>query len=403
MILLSAQTLAFGIAMALLVVPGTSLFLNAYGSEWLPVSYIAVAVVGTAISWMVARAVRRFQLVAVATVALGAQVLLFCVSWVVLEAGGRWISAVLLVSFPLALQIGFVFVGGQAGRVLNVRELKELFPRIVSGFVIGFFIGGLAGLPLLALREEPQDLLFGAAVAQLAFVGLLIVTDRRIPAVRSAGRPDRADTDEPHRPRVPLRTVLANRLIIVIFAYQVLSAMGSQLVDYLMFDRAAHRYPDAADLTRWVTWFTAVVNLVNIVVLVVFAGYLLKRFGHTFRSDRQPRCRRSLARCLGGRGGQFRHGDGCIPDAVRGHADHRHRAHRRHNTHVDQCDLSVDPGRRAPRCTDRDREWGSAGSHWSHRCDPPRAPGVARGDNGDSRRRDGRRDCMDGGRLDGQP
>ena len=281
-ILLSAQTLAFGIAMALLVVPATSLFLDAYGSEWLPVSYIAVAVVGTAISWMVARAVRRFQLVAVATAR--ARCASTALQHVVGRIGSRWpvdLSSTARV-VPAALQIGFVFVGGQAGRVLNVRELKELFPRIVSGFVIGFFIGGLAGLPLLALREEPQDLLVGAAVAQLAFVGLLIVTDRRIPAVRSEGRPDNAGTDEPPRPRVPLRTVLANRLIVVIFAYQVLSAIGSQLVDYLMFDRAAHRYPDAADLTRWVTWFTAVVNLVNFVVLVVFAGYLLKRFGIRF-------------------------------------------------------------------------------------------------------------------------
>jgi hypothetical protein len=178
--------------------------------------------------------------------------------------------------------MGFVFVGGQAGRVLNVRQLKELFPRIISGFVIGFFLGGLAGGPLLSLREQPQDLLLGAALAQFVFVASLIVTDRRFPSVRQASAPDSGDNGRPVRPRVPLRAVLASRLIAVIFAYQLLSALGSQLIDYLMFDRAAYRYPDEADLTRWVAGFTAVVNLLDILVLVVAAGYLLKRFGLRF-------------------------------------------------------------------------------------------------------------------------
>ncbi len=273
--------MAFGVAVALLVIPATSIFLHAYGSEWLPVSYIAVAIVGGITSWMVARAVRRFRLVAVATVALGAQVVLFAAAWIALEFGGVWVSAPLLVAFPLAMQMGFVFVGGQAGRVLDVRQLKELFPRIVSGFVIGFFVGGLAGAPLLALREEPQDLLLGAAAAQFVFVALLIVTDRRFPSVRELSASDAADAGQPV-PRLPLREVLASRLVVIIFAYQLLSAMGSQLLDYLMFDRAANRYPDEADLTRWVTLFTAIVNLIDIVVLVVAAGYLLKRFGLRF-------------------------------------------------------------------------------------------------------------------------
>ena len=34
--LLTAQALAFGVMLGLLVVPANSLFLNAYGSKWLP-------------------------------------------------------------------------------------------------------------------------------------------------------------------------------------------------------------------------------------------------------------------------------------------------------------------------------------------------------------------------------
>ena len=39
--LLTAQALAFGVTLALLVIPANALFLDAYGSEWLPATYIA--------------------------------------------------------------------------------------------------------------------------------------------------------------------------------------------------------------------------------------------------------------------------------------------------------------------------------------------------------------------------
>ena len=61
--LLTAQALAFGVTLALLVIPANALFLDAYGSEWLPATYIAIAVVGTAASILIARAARQTRLV----------------------------------------------------------------------------------------------------------------------------------------------------------------------------------------------------------------------------------------------------------------------------------------------------------------------------------------------------
>ena len=45
--LLTAQALAFGVMLALVVVPANALFLDAYGAKWLPATYIAIAVFGT--------------------------------------------------------------------------------------------------------------------------------------------------------------------------------------------------------------------------------------------------------------------------------------------------------------------------------------------------------------------
>jgi hypothetical protein len=270
--LLTGQALTFGVTLALLIIPANSLFLDAYGSEWLPATYIAVAVVGSGGAALIARAARRTRLVRVATASLGALAVLFGASWLILVAGGTWVSAVLLVLFPIALQAGFVFIGGQAGRLLDVRQMKEHFPRVVSGFAVGFLLGGLLGIPLLALLGSTENLLVATTLFQVVFLALLLVTERRFPEVRAA---QAADAPEVARP--PLRALLAG-LASLLLAYQVLSAMGSQVVDFLLFDRAAARY-SGEDLTRFLSTYTAVLNLADILFLALLAGPLMRRFG----------------------------------------------------------------------------------------------------------------------------
>ncbi len=271
--LLTAQALAFGVMLALVVVPANAIFLDAYGAKWLPATYIAIAVFGTAASALIARAARRTRLVRVATVSLFGIAVLYAASWLILVAGGVWVSAGLLVLFPIALQLGFVFIGGQAGRLLDVRQMKERFPRVVGGFSVGFLLGGLLAFPLLALLGSTENLLLGTTVAQLAFLGLLLETERRFPEVRSAPVETSQATARPSA-----RTLFASGLVLLLLVYQVLSAMGSWLVDYLLFNRASAHY-SGDDLTRFLSGYTAVLNLVDILFLALLAGPLLRRFG----------------------------------------------------------------------------------------------------------------------------
>ena len=271
--LLAAQALAFGVMLALVVIPANAIFLDAYGAKWLPATYVGIAVFGTAASAFIARAARRTRLVRVATVSLVSIAVLYAASWLILVAGGVWVSAGLLVLFPIALQMGFVFIGGQAGRLLDVRQMKERFPRVVGGFSVGFLLGGLLAIPLLALLGSTENLLLGTTAAQLAFLGLLLETERRFPEVRSTPTETSQET-----PRPPARTLFASGLVLLLLVYQVLSAMGSWLVDYLLFNRANAHY-SGNDLTRFLSGYTAVLNLVDILFLALLAGPLMRRFG----------------------------------------------------------------------------------------------------------------------------
>ena len=234
--LLTGQAVAFGVTLALLIVPANAIFLDAYGSEWLPATYIAIAVVGSAASAFIARAARRTRLARVATASLGALAVLFLASWLILVGGGVWVSAVLLVLFPIALQLGFVFIGGQAGRLLDVRLMKELFPRVVSGFAVRFLVGGLLGIHShCSIRPSTCS---SRRRSRVAFLALLLETERRFPRCaphppRMCSRPSSAHRSGHSSPRAWSRLLLL---------YQVLSAMGSWVVDFLLFDRASARY-----------------------------------------------------------------------------------------------------------------------------------------------------------------
>ncbi len=151
--------------------------------------------------------------------------------------------------------------------------MKERFPRVVSGFSLGFLLGGLLGIPLLALLGSTKHLLLGTTAAQLAFLGLLLVTERRFPEVRSAPAETSVQT-----PRPSARALFGSGLVLLLLVYQVLSAMGSWLVDYLLFNRA-HAHYSGNDLTRFLSGYTAVLNLADLLFLALLAGLLMRRFG----------------------------------------------------------------------------------------------------------------------------
>ena len=374
--LLTAQAVAFGVMLALVVVPANAIFLDAYGATWLPATYIAIAVVGTAASALIARAARRTRLVRVATVSLTSVAVLYAAAWLILLAGGVWVSAGLLVLFPIALQIGFVFIGAQAGRLLDVRQMKERFARVVTGFSVGFLLGGLLAIPLLALLGSTEDLLIGTTLAQLVFVGLLLATERRFPEVHAAPAGTGRETARPAG-----RALFASRLVLLLLVYQVLSAMGSWLVDYLLFNRA-HEHYTGDDLTRFLSWYTAALNLVDILFLALLAGPLMRRFGLRLGLVLNPAVD---LRVPGGDRRRRRRARACGIRPVRargGRAPVRHRPHRRHHPHVRQCVVPDGPdqgpsgraggrgGHRRSRC---DRRHGSGAP--PHERDRPRVSG----------------------------
>ncbi len=280
---LTGQAILFGAVAGLLGIVANAMFLEAYGSALLPVTYLVIGVAGVAISAALRRGAAHFDLVRLAVAVLGGAAILFSLSWLIAGLpGGVWVSGPLLVLFPILIQLGFVFIGGQAGRILDIAGIKASFPRIMTGFPIGAVLGGVAAVPLVDAFGRIEDLLLVTAAVQVAFVALVWATGRRyahlldLPPVAVGGTLDEVARD---RDDLSLRGLLGRPFIALLLAYQVLSALGNQLAEFLVFDRASALYPTAEELGRFVAGYTALMNAIAIAFLFLFAGPLLRRFG----------------------------------------------------------------------------------------------------------------------------
>jgi len=277
--LLIGQAFFLGLTLGLLAVAAIALLISTYGAGILPYVYIVIAILGSIAFYGFAEIQRRWSLV---KVSIGTELVIvafLALAWAGLVfAQASWLAFAAMVAFWLIIQIGFVIIGGQAGRLLDVRQIKRNFPRIVAGFVVGFMVSGIIVSPLQNWLGGTEYLLLAAAVSALIMLGMLLATNARYYRIL-------AQMSEGVRPQVespPLRKLLAKRFVILIFAYQMLSAMVSQLLDFMLLSAAGERYVDSDALATFFGNFTFVVNLIDLLFLALVAGFLLSRFGLKF-------------------------------------------------------------------------------------------------------------------------
>ena len=273
-VLLAAQAFALGLMVAWVTIAASAIFLDTYGSGALPATYLGAAAAGALASAALTKAFRRRSLVWVAMRVLAGLAVVFCASFVLLWKSGPATSVALLVLIPILVPVGFMFVVGQAGMLLDVRALKALYARVIAGFALGFVVGGVGAPAMITVFGRTEVLLALAAAVAMVFLLLVWRTERRFPAALAVVETTAADM-----PRPTVKSLLRDRYVVLIVAFQMLSAVESQWLDYLVFDRAAQRYTTSEQLAEFIGKFTAIAYGTDIVFLLIFAGVLLRRFG----------------------------------------------------------------------------------------------------------------------------
>ena len=100
------------------------------------------------------------------------------------------------------------------------------------------------------------------------------MTRRRYPAQLAVVEHAEVEAERP-----TLRGLTRNRYVMLIVAFQMLSAVESQWLDFHVLASAAQRYDSSGALARFISQFSAIAYGTDILFLLVLAGWLLHRFG----------------------------------------------------------------------------------------------------------------------------
>lgn len=282
--LLAGQAFSLGLTAAWIAIPASAIFLESYGSGLLPLTYIGAAVAGAATSAALSAAVRRRPLVSVAMTMLAVLAVALLASWLLLWVfSADWLSFGVLVLVPIVVPVGFMLVVAQAGMLLDVRALKSLYGRVIAGFAFGFVAGGLLGPLLITLLGRTEHVLAGGAAAAAMFMVLVSTTRRNFSTELSVVDDGGTGADRP-----TLRSLLRHRYVVLIVGFQMLSAVESQWLDFLVFDRAEQRYTESEELAAFIGRFLAIAYGADILFLLVVAGALMRRFGLRYGLTANP-------------------------------------------------------------------------------------------------------------------
>ncbi|NOX61696.1 MAG: hypothetical protein GXP42_07095 [Chloroflexi bacterium] len=277
-LMLAPQGFFYGMALALVYVGGSALFLSAFGAEGVPYAYIAMGAFASLLFFGLAASLRRWPLVVVGGVTYAAMMFSVLGLRVMLMTQLKFVAAfVALMMFPLGEQILLVILGRQAGQLLDVRQMKRRFPLIVASYIAGFVTAAFGASALTNALGGSENLLILSGAAMMASTLFFGVALRRFGDKLSA-----VQQDDPRKPSKSMAQILRSRFTTGLFSYQWLSAIGSQLVIFIVLTQADARFSNPDDLARFFGSLGGARNVLNLFSLLLIVGPLLARLGLGF-------------------------------------------------------------------------------------------------------------------------
>lgn len=272
---LIGQGFFIGASLTLLYMTANTLFLLNYGSETLPYLYIVSGLVVAATLFGFAALQKRRSL---ATLALGVYgvfgAAFFIARLAYAESTARVLSFAMMLAFSLMTLLCSIVLGAQAGRVFDVRQMKRLYPLVLASQILAVVMGGLLVTPLTRWLGGVENLLALSGGAMFIALVFLVATIRRFGSALT-----QVQATSLSKPAKSLPQLLKKRYVRLILAYQVLSAIGTQLVIFVLLSVVDATFTTAEALTGFFGNLLAIGTFCTLLFLLFIAGRLLNRFG----------------------------------------------------------------------------------------------------------------------------
>ena len=275
--------LVLGIPRVVTTAAATALFLQSFGAEMLPLTYIIAAILAPAVNTLYIWLQGRISLWNLILVALFLDALVLVLSWVGIGSG--WATGFILLAMVWVevewMLVDLVFFG-LSGRMFTIREMKSVLGRIGSGEPIAVISVGIA-IPALLGYLETRDLFLISGVSILLAMGIIVMIhknygeDLQEESEEEEGAVSRVKPAE--EKKNPFSFGKYTGFVRLIFATTFFAQIIHFLIDTAFCSISEEAYTTEAELASFLAVFMALTGGVNLIFNLFISERFMRRFG----------------------------------------------------------------------------------------------------------------------------
>ncbi len=270
-----------GLTFVFINVPAMGMFIEAFGSEGLPLLYIAFAIISTFIAFMYIQISSRVPF----TTLLVLNVSFIFVGTVTLRVllgvtDAIWPLFLLPIWFEVVTTVIWIGFGTLLNRLFDVRQGKRLM-GVIRMMVPGANIFGGLFISVIAQYVDPRDIFAFSIISIGLLIALLVLVLLRTYGHRLNATQD--DDKDGEQPSITARQITQNsfrrRYVFYIFALICIWWVGFYFIDNIFYDLAEEEFPTDQELTAFLGVFFGTVQGTLLLFGNFFASRVIGRIG----------------------------------------------------------------------------------------------------------------------------
>jgi AAA family ATP:ADP antiporter len=271
--LMLAQYFFLGAAMLFAQTISMPLFLEYWDASFIPLTYIGIAVVVSAITAVFLKISSKVSLqrwlwltlffIAIVTllIRLGLEI-----------APSKWLALLLPIWTQTLINLAVLAFWTLASDTFDVRQGKRLFGLLNAGSWLSYVVAGpFTGTLATTLGTENLYLVIAACF----FIAISIQSI----ILRGIKKPQVQFTDAPPEKELPLSAHFRNRYILLVFGLAALWRVAYFVMDAIFYNMTAIQYPNTAESAGFIGGFFSMVGLLGFITDTFLTGRIISKYG----------------------------------------------------------------------------------------------------------------------------
>ncbi len=278
---LVAHSLFVGLFSAFFLTSANALFLARFEVGFLPVAYIAAALVGYVALMLFSRLQKALPLPRALVLNLAFLLAMAAALWLAaLASANRWIAFLMFVWVGPAFSLLALGYWALAGRLFDLRQGKRLFALVGAGEEVVTVIGLFSVPVLVRALGGPVHLLPIALAGLVGCLAVVVAISMRFAGPLAAGSEENAAAGAERR--AGLLDLVRTRYFLLLAALVVFLNVGNYVVDFGFLSQVRGRFQGPTAIAQFIAVFFGVTKTLELLAKVFLSGRLLTQFGLKF-------------------------------------------------------------------------------------------------------------------------